>query len=86
MDRIADELRHDLETVLRELHRVLKALGDGAERLRDSAADAAEDLAPVRAVLEDAPAAIEERVKEHPWTSLVLAFLAGALVATLLRR
>jgi ElaB/YqjD/DUF883 family membrane-anchored ribosome-binding protein len=84
MNGISDELGDDLEKVLRELHRVLKALGDSAENLRSSATGALEAAAPVRETMQDAQTAVEDQVKERPWTSLLIAFIAGAILGSLL--
>lgn len=86
MNGISDELGDDLEKVLRELHRVLKALGDSAEDLRASATGALEATAPVRETMQDAQTAVEDQVKERPWTSLLIAFIAGAILGSLVGR
>ena len=86
MNRMSDELGDDLEKVLREVHRVLKALGDSAENLRTSATGALEATAPVGETIRDAQTAVEDQVKERPWTSLLIAFIAGAVLGSLLGR
>jgi ElaB/YqjD/DUF883 family membrane-anchored ribosome-binding protein len=86
MSRLSDELGDDLEKVLRELHRVLKALGDSAEELRASASGAIEATGPVRETIQEAQNTVEAQVRERPWTSLVVAFIAGAIVGSLLKR
>lgn len=84
-ERAAD-LEGEIGEVLRELHRILRTFGDTAEQVRESMARAVESAGPVQDGVAATKTTIEEAVQKHPWTSVLVAFLAGVITATVARR
>ena len=84
-ERVAS-VEDEVGDVLRELHRILRAFGDTAEQVRESMARAVDTAGPVQDSVVATKSAIEDTVQRHPWTSLLIAFLAGAIASAVVRR
>ena len=84
-ERVAS-VEGEVGDVLRELHRILHAFGDTAEQVRESMARAVDTAGPVQDGVVATKSAIEDSVQKHPWTSLLIAFLAGAIASAVARR
>jgi ElaB/YqjD/DUF883 family membrane-anchored ribosome-binding protein len=60
------------------------------QRIRDAAADAQDKVESTKRTArlkgEEAASAVEEYVDNHPWASLGIAFGAGIIISSLLRR
>ena len=88
--RPGTETEHVARIIHEAIDRFAVHAAEAEQRVRDAATDAQERIRAsrdaARVKKDEAASAVEEYVDQHPWTALGIAFGAGVIVSSLLRR
>jgi ElaB/YqjD/DUF883 family membrane-anchored ribosome-binding protein len=93
-DKILNQDKTETERIVRVLHDALDRLAEQAggaeEQVRDSAESVRERVRStkqqVRARSNEAANAVDDYVDDHPWAAVGIAFGAGIILSSILRR
>lgn len=88
--RPGTETEHVAQVIHDAIDRFAVHAAEAEQRVRDAAADAQDRIRSskdaARAKTDEAASAVETYVDHHPWTALGIAFGAGVILSSLLRR